>query len=355
MCDEIAIYARFDSAVKLCYHFYMYGIYGDIISAAEKAIADFDETKELLEYPEVQADKAYYLSVLSKYNELNFLKDRLTALKNALIEERKVSSLLTQFADGDEREAVYEEIVLLKRRASQLSVAIADALGCKHAKERAYCRFKLTPRTCKFGEQLFTLIKDYLLSRGAKIENEKSEYAKDGTLSGIIFFAEGEDIITRLLPLVGAHKVYISGAKSEELCFAVTPSEIPSQISENDLKIDVFHSHGAGGQNINKVETAVRVTHVPTGIVVTCQDERSQLKNKKRAIQMIEKRLRERQEQAEKKRIEADVYRQFCTKSTPISFDYAGSTMTDTRLKAFTRVPFPLADFSSYIDGLITL
>ena len=333
----------------------MYGIYGDIIAAAEKALIPYDETKELLEYPEVQADKAYYLSVLSKYNELNYLKDRLTALKHALREEESVTALLPHAESLEEREAIYGEITSLKNTASKLSSALAGALGCSRAKERAYCRFKFTPRAGKFGEPLCALIKQYLLSSGAKIEEKDSRYSKDGTLCETDFFVDGEDVIARLSPLAGAHKVFIPGAKSEELCFAVTPCEQPPKMDEGDLKIDIFHSHGAGGQNVNKVETAVRITHIPTGTQVTCQDERSQLKNKKRALETMEKRLRERYEQTEKKRVESDIYSQFCAKTTPISFDYADMTMTDARLKGCTRIPFPPADFSSYINGLISL
>ena len=129
------------------------------------------------------------------------------------------------------------------------------------------------------------------------------------------------------------------------------------KIAEKDLKIDVFHSQGAGGQNVNKVETAVRVTHLPSGLVVVCQDERSQLKNKKRAVENIQKRLKEINEQSEKKRIEADIFAQYSKKNTSISFDAESNTMTDTRLKAFLKIPFPLTDvqFAQYINGLIAL
>lgn len=335
----------------------MYGIYGDIIGAAERALYSFDETKELLEYPEVQADKAYYLSVLSKYNELNFLRDKLTALKGALEEEKAVYALLAEAASDEERTAIYEEISSLKKTAAFLSSELAGALGCKHAEERAYCRFKLKEGSSKFGAALFSLIKTDLLSQGAKIEDEKVAYAKGGYVQEISFVAEGADVITRLSPLTGAHKVYIAQSKSEELCFAVTPAATVEKLNESDLKIDVFHSHGAGGQNINKVETAVRVTHLPSGLVVVCQDERSQLKNKKRALENIEKKLKERGEQAEKKRIEADINAQHSRKNTPLSFDAATGTMTDTRLKAFSDIPFPLTDgqFTPYINGLIAL
>ena len=309
-----------------------------------------------MEYPEVQADKAYYLSVLSKYNNLKFLKDKLSALMSALEEEKAVFALIAETNSDEERSAIYEEISSLKRTASEISASLSDALGCKHVEERAYCRFKLKEASSKFGTALFSLIKSDLISHGARIEDEKTLTAKGGYVQEISFIADGADVITRLIPLVGAHKVYTQ-SKSEELCFAVTPAARAEKVSESDLKIDVFHSHGAGGQNINKVETAVRVTHLPTGLVVVCQDERSQLKNKRRALETIEKRLKEANEQSEKNRIEADISAQHTKKNTPISFDTSAGTLTDTRLKAFTKIPFPLTDaqFASYINGLIAL
>ena len=333
----------------------MYGIYGDIIEATERELEPFEETSELLEYPEVQADKAYYLSVLSKYNSLKFLKDKLTELKDALKEERELNQLLAEAGSNEDKDAVYGEISSLKRTQSGIARILSDTLGCKHINERAFCKFKFSRLSSKFGEPFYCLIKEYLLSHGAKIEDEKITYAKEGYLQGVSFFAEGEDIITRLSPLTGAHKVYIPGAKSEELLFAVTPAATIESVDESDLKIDVFHSSGAGGQNINKVETAVRVTHIPTGIAVVCQDERSQLKNKRRAVETIEKRLLERQEQSEKKRIDADIYAQHSRKNTSISFDFASGTMTDTRLKGFVSITFPFNNFSQYLDGLIAL
>ena len=335
----------------------MYCIYGDIIGAAERALNSFEETKGLLEYPEVQADKAYYLSVLSKYNELNFLKEKLSALKAALEEEKAVSALLSDTASDEERTAIYEEVSSLKKTAAILSAELAGALGCKNAEERAYCRFKFKEGSSKFGTALFSLIKSDLSSRGTKIEEEKVVCAKGGYVQEISFIAEGEDVIMRLTPLTGAHKVYIAQSKSEELCFAVTQAASVEKLNESDLKIDVFHSHGAGGQNINKVETAVRVTHLPTGLVLVCQDERSQLKNKKRALENIEKKLKEKNAQAEKKRIEADISAHHSKKNTPISFDAANGPMTDTRLKAVTKISFPRDEgqFASYLNGLIAL
>ncbi|MDE7464441.1 MAG: hypothetical protein K2M48_05370, partial [Clostridiales bacterium] len=146
-------------------------------------------------------------------------------------------------------------------------------------------------------------------------------------------------------------------SKSEELCFAVTPAAAVESIAESDLRIDLFRSSGAGGQHINKTETAVRVTHLPTGLTVVCQDERSQLQNKKRALETIEKKLKDRSEQAGKKRMEADIFAQHSKKNTPITFDAANDTFTDARLKAFTKTPFPLSSeqFASYLNALVIL
>ena len=189
------------------------------------------------------------------------------------------------------------------------------------------------------------------------MEDENYVNAKGGFVQEISFIAEDEDLIARFSPLTGTHKVFIAQAKSEEFSFAVTPAARVEKLDENDLKIDYFHSHGAGGQNVNKVETAVRVTHIPTGLVVVCQDERSQLQNKKRALENIEKRLKERSEQAEKMRMEADIRAQHSRKNTPITFDAATCTFSDARLKAFSRVSFPptAEQFATYLNGLAAL
>lgn len=333
----------------------MYGIYGEIINAAEKAAEECYKAEELLEYPEVQADKAYYLSVLNKYNKLKSVADKLEKLKKLLSSERDALTLIQECSDAKERDELYEEISAFKRDSARLASLISDELGCKHIRERVILRFKFTAISSKFGVPFAAMIKDYIVSRGGKIEDEKTEQGGKGDIRGVSFIADGEDVITKLIPLTGAHKVSLSGGKAEELCFAVTAAEDDFTVSNDELKVTVTHSSGAGGQHINKVETAVRVTHIPSGLTVVCQDERSQLENKKRAIETIKKRLNSSHEKSEKSRIEADIYSQYKKKNTCISFDYGEETMTDTRMKAFCGVPFPLEKPRAYIDGLNAL
>ncbi len=333
----------------------MFDIYDDIIDAATKATADFEEKRELLEYPEVQADKAYYLSVLSEFNRLGAICETLDSLKAALRDESEMSLLAARATDASEREQAYEEISSLKREASRLSSRLADMLGRRRVRERAYCRFRFSPRSSALGVKFCAQIKGYLVSRGAKIEEERAKSADAGYVREISFYVVGEDALSRLSLLSGAHKAYVPGAKSEEICFAVVPAAQAEDISDKDIKIDLFHSGGAGGQNVNKVETAVRATHIPTGMKVVCQDERSQLRNKIRAVETLKKRLRDMRDSEEKQRIEADVRAQYLKKNTPISFDLDGPTMTDVRLKSYVKAEFPLADFASYMDGLTAL
>lgn len=330
----------------------MYGIYGDIIEAAREATRDADELEKLLEYPEIQADKAEYLSVLSRYNALNALREKLNALLKALCDEDELNALLFR-CDGDERDAIREELFRLKAVEAATAASLADALGRKHARERVFGKMKFGAQTHKIGELLYAQIKAYMLSGGARIEDEKLS-RKDGYTSGVSFIIEGEDALALLSPLTGAHKVYLPAMGSEEVRFAATYLAKEEEARDKDLKIDLFHSSGAGGQNVNKVETAVRVTHMPTGLVVVCQDERSQLKNKERAVETIKKRLRDMREEQQKKRVDEDIRLQFNKKNTPISFDVAAGTMTDTRLTS-GAMPFPLADFGAYINSLLAL
>ena len=219
-----------------------------------------------------------------------------------------------------------------------------------------------------FAATLYRMYSMYAESRRYKIEVLSLNETELGGIKEISFLIEGDGVYSRLKFESGVHRVQrVPDTESQgrihtsTVTVAVLPEaeEVEVDINPADLQIDTFRSGGAGGQHVNKTESAIRITHLPTGIVVECQDERSQHKNKEKAMKILRSRIYERM-QTEKDAARADERRlQVGTgdRSERIrTYNYPQGRVSDHRigLTLYKLESFLNGDLDEMIDALIT-
>ena len=219
-----------------------------------------------------------------------------------------------------------------------------------------------------FAGDLFRMYSMYADSRHWKTEVLSLSEIGIGGIKEVTFMIEGEGAYSRLKFESGVHRVQrvpeteSSGRiHTSTVTVAVLPEvdEVEVEINPDDLQIDTYRSSGAGGQHVNKTESAIRITHIPTGIVVACQDERSQHKNREAAMKMLRSRLYDKMEKERSESIAADRKSQVGTgdRSERIrTYNFPQGRMTDHRigLTLYKLEQIMNGDLDEIIDALIT-
>ena len=257
-----------------------------------------------MELPETYADPALYSRYERECRELAPIVEAYCAYEKA---SASMSEALELMGDSEMKELAQEEYTAAKAEKERLEQEIKILLLPKDPNDSKNVIMEIRggvggEEGMLFAADLFRMYSMYAESRGWKTEIATISETELGGIKEISFVIEGEGAYSRLKFEAGGHRgqrvpVTESGGRihTSAATVAVLPEveDIDFKLDMGELKIDTFRSSGAGGQHVNKTESAIRITHLPTGTVVECQDERSQYKNKDRALQILRSKLYE--------------------------------------------------------------
>ena len=273
--------------------------------------------------------------------------------KNTLYQQKlknlQESQLLLEGDDEEMRSLALEDIQSLQSEIEKLEHELKNMLVPKDPRDQRNVIMEIRAgaggdEAGLFAADLYRMYARYSDSKGWKIEVLSQNETGIGGFKEIIFMVKGKGAYSRLKFESGVHRVQrIPSTESSGRIHTSTVTvavlaeveEVDIQIPESDLRIDVFKSSGAGGQNVQKNATAIRITHLPTGMVIACQDERSQLQNRLRALSILRARLYEIEEQKRKDERDATRLSQVGSgeRSEKIrTYNYPQARVTDHRI-----------------------
>ncbi len=347
----------------------------DLMNKLASLAQRYEELNRLMSQPEVLEDIPQLQRYGREHAELEEVAQKYYELQ---ANEKQIAEAQEMYDESDEpemRDLAYEEMERLKAYKQQLLDEVKVALLPKDIMDEKNAIVSIQggaggDEAALFAGELFRMYSRYADNRRWKIEIMDINETGQGGVKDITFVVKGKGAYSRMKYEGGTHRVQrvpvteangrIHTSTAKVIVLPEVDEDINIDIKDTDIRVDVYRSTGHGGQSVNTTDSAVRITHLPTGLVVTCQDEKSQLKNKLKALSVLKSRLWDLEEARRQEELSKSRHSQVQTgdRSEKIrTYNFPQDRVTDHRI-GFTRHNLPgvlNGELDEFIDNLITV